>query len=224
MGDLADGVLSLDCDLTDLEARTGPTRARVDDDIVFSFCVSATHQADHSREEGKRLLAICIKEAFCGQALAQALYLSQQVTQTLKMNFGCLEVEASAALPKNGLDAGNDFHALLKTGTNRSDDIGEGRHGHGRVRFRVAQCKESHARTRARVVLNDLAFNPERRHAIHVDLDVLGKPAERPRVVTRGIGGFCSRRHLFWHETSMTQAPSICVQCEEHQWFRLRGY
>ena len=154
--------MSLDCDLTDLEARTGPTGARIDDDIVFSFCVSATHQADHSREEGKRLLAICIKEAFCGQALAQALYLSQQVTQTLKMNFGCLEVEASAALPKNGLDAGNDFHALLKTGTNRSDDIGEGRHGHGRVRFRVTQCKESHARTRARVVLNDLAFNPER--------------------------------------------------------------
>ena len=140
------------------------------------------------------------------------------------MDFGCLEVEAATALPENGLDAGDNFHTFLKTRTNRSDDIGESGHGHRRVRFCVAQRKESHARARARVVLNDLAFNPERRHTIHVDLDVLGKPAQRPRVVTRGVGGFCSRGHLFWHETSMTQAPSICVQCEEHQWFRLRGY
>ena len=66
LGDLADGVLSLDGDLTDLETGSGPTGAGVDDDIVLSLRISATHQADHAREERKGLLAICIKEAFCG--------------------------------------------------------------------------------------------------------------------------------------------------------------
>ena len=77
IADFAHRVLTLDRDLTDLEARSGPARTCIYDDVIFCLRISPAHKANNARKERKRFLTSFVKEAFGCEFLTQAFDLSQ---------------------------------------------------------------------------------------------------------------------------------------------------
>jgi len=182
---LGHAVIALHGDLADLKARARPAVRRVDDHVVLRFRVAAADQADCARQERQRLLAGIREQALGGQAGAQRLNLGEQVAHALQVNLRRLQVEAARALPEHGLHARHHARALGQRGG--IHDARPRGHRHRRVRLKVAQRQKVHLRARAHLVLDDLALHPQGAHAVHVHLDVLRQPAQRPRIIPRRI-------------------------------------
>ena len=178
-------MIALHGDLADLEARAGPAVRRIDDHVVLRLRVATADQADRARQERQRLLACIRKQALGGQAGAQRLDLGQQVAHALQVNLRRLQVQSARTLPKHRLHARHHARALGQ-GRGIHDARPRG-HRHRRVRLKVAQRQEVHLRARAHLVLDDLALHPQGAHAVHVHLDVLRQPAQRPRIIPRRI-------------------------------------
>ena len=182
---LGHAVISLHGDLADLEARARPAVRRVDDHVVLRFRVAAADQADRARQERQRLLAGIREQALGGQAGAQRLNLGEQVAHALQVNLRRLQVEPTRALPEHRLHARHHARALGQ-GRGIHDARPRG-HRHRRVRLKVAQRQKVHLRAGAHLVFDDLALHPQGAHAVHVHLDVLRQPAQRPRIIPRRI-------------------------------------
>ena len=182
---LGHAVVALHGDLANLETRGRPAVRRVDDHVVLRLRVAAADQADRARQEGEGLLAGIREQALGRQAGAQRLNLGQQIAHTLQVNLRGLQVEAARALPKHRLHTRHYARALGQR--RRIHDARPRGHRHRRVRLQVAQRQKVHLRARTHLVLNDLALHPQGAHAVHVHLDVLRQPAQRPRIIPRRI-------------------------------------
>ncbi len=182
---LGHAVIALHGDLTDLKARARPAVRCVDNDVVLRLRVAAADQADRARQERQRLLVGVRKQALGCQAGAQRLNLGQQVTHALQVNLRGLQVQSTRALPEHRLHARHHARTLGQ-GRGIHDARPRG-HRHRRVRLEVAQRQKVHLRARAHLVLDDLALYPQGAHAVHVHLDVLRQPAQRPRIIARRI-------------------------------------
>ena len=178
---LGHAVITLHGDLADFKARARPTIRRVDDHVVLRLRVAAADQSDCARQERQRLLTGVRKQALCGQAGAQRLNLGEQVAHALQVNLRGLQVEAARALPEHRLHARHHARALGQRGG--IHDARPRGYRHRRVRLKVAQRQKVHLRARAHLVLDDLALHPQGAHAVHVHLDVLRQPAQRPRII-----------------------------------------
>ena len=189
---LGHAVIALYGDLADLKTRAGPAVRRVHDHVVLRLRVTPADQTDRARQERQRLLARIRKQPLCGQAGAQRLNLGQQVAHALQVNLRGLQVESARTLPEHRLHARHHARALGQ-GRGIHDARPRG-HRHRRVRLEVAQRQKVHLRTRAHLVLDDLALHPQGAHAVHVHLDVLRQPAQRPRIIARRISRLRSGR------------------------------